>query len=203
MAITPMTVLAQSGQTPLTIKVIPDPTDTIVATVTGTEAVNGKGLYNFNVDSLSGRYHFHVETATGALLGVLYADLINGTTPVACRDLALAEMVPSPSDDVYHADVDLTYDDADGVDKYTITWFKNAVPVKTGVTLPTLEVFRQEDGSVLIATSALINIGDGNFKYNELANRMASGDGGVAYVEATIDGAVRDFKDNVGRDNTV
>jgi hypothetical protein len=106
------------------------------------------------------------------------------------------------SEDVYHADIDVSIDGANNQDEYTITWFKNGVRVTSGITSPTIQVIKRSNGSDLIAETTPTQIGSiGSYKEDEGTNRITAGEAVVVVVGATIDGSPRTFARVVSRDS--
>lgn len=104
--------------------------------------------------------------------------------------------------DVYHADVGFARDRGAAQDEYTVQWFKNGVPITTGITVPTIRVIQRADGTDLVAETAMTAVGaTGVLKYDEATNRITLGEPAVVQVTATIDGAVRTWRRPVGRDS--
>lgn len=86
-------------------------------------------------------------------------------------------------------------------DHYAVRWFKNGVPITSGITSPTIQVIKGSDGTDLIAAGALTEIGSTHrFKKDETTNKMVAGAIYFAVVSATIDGATRTWDQQVGRD---
>lgn len=87
-------------------------------------------------------------------------------------------------------------------DEYTIQWFRNGIPLTSGITSPTIQVIKRSDGSNLIASTALTQIGStGAYKYDATTTaRLASGDSAVVVVTATIDSASRVWRKPIGKD---
>lgn len=107
------------------------------------------------------------------------------------------------SEDVYHAEIDLIRDEANTQDEYTVTWFKNGVRVTSGITSPLIQVVKRADGTDLVASTALTQIGaTGSYKYDEDTNRLTAGEAALVVVSATIDASGRTFSALVGRDST-
>jgi hypothetical protein len=105
--------------------------------------------------------------------------------------------------DLYSADIQFQRDEANTQDEYTVTWFKNGVRQTSGITSPTIQVINRSDGSNLIASTAMTQIGTtGSYKYDEATNRLTAGEAAVAVVSGTIDGSARTFSRIVGRDST-
>ncbi len=106
------------------------------------------------------------------------------------------------SQDVYHADVVLTLDEANTNDEYTVTWFKNGQRLTTGITSPQIQVLNRLDGSDLIALTAMTEIGSsGSYKHDESTNRVTAGEAGIAIVTASIDSAQRTWSTIVSVDS--
>lgn len=105
--------------------------------------------------------------------------------------------------DLYHADIQFTVDEANSQDEYTISWFKNGVRQTSGITSPTIQVVKRVDGTDLIASTALTQIGStGSYKYDATsAERRDAGEAVLVVVSATIDASVRSFSKLVGRDS--
>lgn len=107
------------------------------------------------------------------------------------------------SEDVYHADVDLSIDDANSQDEYTVVWFKNGVRVSSGITSPLINVIKRSDGTDLIASSAMTQIGSsGAYKYDATSSeRSTAGESVVAIISATIDSSTRTWVRVLSRDS--
>jgi hypothetical protein len=115
-----------------------------------------------------------------------------------CTEARLAELVP-----VYHADIEITRDGTNTRDEYTATWFKNGVRITTGITVPTIQLIKRADGTDLVASTAMTQVGStGSYKYDEATNRLTAGEAAVCIVAATIDGTGRTFARVVSRDAT-
>jgi hypothetical protein len=104
----------------------------------------------------------------------------------------------------YQAKVWFFDDNGGTTDRYAVAWFKNGQPVTAGITSPTLQVIKASDGTDLIASSAMTQIGStGLYKYDATSGeRTASGAAYMAKVQATIDSATRTWYQPVGRDST-
>ena len=131
------------------------------------------------------------------------------TAAAAAKPGDQMDLVDSPNqnavdvlnENVYHAKIDLTIDEANVRDEYSICYFKNDDPIAAGITVPTIAV-KQRDGTTLIATTALTDVGDGQFTYNASgAERSTPGEAVIVTVEATIDGATRTWADYASRDS--
>lgn len=104
--------------------------------------------------------------------------------------------------DVYQAKIDFSDDNANSLDEYTVQWFKNGLPITTGITSPTIQVIKRADGTDLIAAAAMTQVGSsGAYKYDESTNRITSGEAVIVHVEATIDSANRAFRQLISRDS--
>lgn len=87
-------------------------------------------------------------------------------------------------------------------DHYAVRWFKNNVPITSGITSPTIQVIKGSDGTDLIASTALTEIGTTHrFKRDESTNKLTAGAIYFAVVSATIDSATRTFEQQIGRDS--
>lgn len=104
---------------------------------------------------------------------------------------------------LYHADIGFARDTTNSRDEWTVVFFKNGVPLTAGITSPTIQVVKRADGTDLIASSALTQIGStGHYKYDASgAERATLGEAVVAVVSGTIDGSARPFRRVVSRDS--
>jgi hypothetical protein len=130
-----------------------------------------------------------VKVDTAATLGQ------TGTTGVLLAD----------SEDVYPADIQFTRDDDNDKDEYTVLWFRNGTPVTSGITVPLIQVVKRADGTDLIASTAMTQIGStGAYKYDEstAASRVADGEAVIVICTATINGSARSWRKTVTRDDT-
>jgi hypothetical protein len=115
--------------------------------------------------------------------------------------LSKAAMNRISVDDVYYADVVLQIDGANTQDEYTVQWYKNGAPVIHGITTPTIQVVKRADGTDLIASTALTQVGTtAAYRYDEGTNRVTTGESAIALVAAVIDGVTRRWRMVVGRD---
>lgn len=138
---------------------------------------------------------------TEARLAELDAANLPADVDAILDDTETDGVVLASSEDVYHADIDLTIDDANSQDEYTVQWIKNGAPVTSGITVPKIQVVKRADGTDLIAATAMTQIGStGSYKYTEATNRITAGEAVVVVVTATIDSATRTWKRPAGRD---
>lgn len=87
-------------------------------------------------------------------------------------------------------------------DHYAVAFYKNGQRVTSGVTSPTIQVIKGSDGTDLIASTALTEIGSTHrFKKDESTNKMVAGAIYFAVVGATIDGSGRSWDQQIGRDS--
>lgn len=104
--------------------------------------------------------------------------------------------------DTYDADIDFRRDQSNTTDEYRVQWFKNAAPVTSGVTSPTIQVVTASTGVDLIASTAMTAVAAGLLKYDATgASRQTLGEAVKVVVTATIDGATRTFTKILGRDS--
>lgn len=199
MANTNIIFAAPSGLSPV-VYLYPDGSDTVanLGGDSGTERTNAKGLYTATIsESISG-LHFVVVKVGTAVIGNYWVKLQDDTNTYKCSDLAIPN-----ADDIYHADIDVVFDDGSDNDEYTITWFKDGSPVTSGITVPTIQVIKQYDASDLVASSTPVQVGStGVYKHTETSNRMVAGEAYIVKVTATIDGSTRTWQENNGRDST-
>jgi len=104
----------------------------------------------------------------------------------------------------YQAKVGFFDDNLAATDRYTVVFYKNSEPITVGITTPTIQVIKASDGTDLVASVTLTQVlALGIFKHDEavVANRIVSGAGYYARVRATIDGSLREWYQQVGRDS--
>lgn len=132
------------------------------------------------------------------------------TTTIIADSFLVVDFLSSTSDgvkfadeeDVYPAYLDVTIDGGNTQDEYTVTWYKNGVLQTSGITSPTITVVKRADGTDLIATTAMTQIGStGSYKYDETTNRLTEGEAALVTVAATMDGSARTWRKVVSRDS--
>jgi len=97
-------------------------------------------------------------------------------------------------EDIYHAEINLTIDTNNTRDEYTVTWLKNGIRITSGITVPTINVIKRIDGTDLIPSTAMLEIGSiGSYKHDEPTNRITGGDAVMVIANATIDSGARSF----------
>jgi len=123
-----------------------------------------------------------VDSYTGAMAaGVITASVVDTTL------------------DVYTAIVTLTLDSTNTKDRYLVEFYKNAVPCAHGdVTSPTITVFTEASGSMLINAATLTEVSTtGYYSYDEGTNRITRGLGYYAKTSATIGSGTRTWVTSV------
>lgn len=112
------------------------------------------------------------------------------------------EMTLADSEDVYPADIGFTIDDTNSRDEYTVVWFRNGAPVTSGITVPTIQAIKRANGTDLIPSSVMTQIGStGAYKYDATTTeRTTAGEAVVVVVSATINGATRTWRKVITRD---
>lgn len=105
--------------------------------------------------------------------------------------------------DGYSAKIWLFDDNGGTADRYEVAWFKNSNWIRSGITLPKIQVYKSLDGSDLVGEAAMTEISSLHlFKKTESTNRIVGGASYWAVARATIDGDVREWPQPVGRDST-
>jgi hypothetical protein len=117
-------------------------------------------------------------------------------------DGAIASTKLDSSMNTYQAKVWLVDDDVNTTDRYVVAWFRNSQPVTSGITSPTIRVVKAADGSDLVASTPMTQVGStGLYRYSEATSRIANGAAYFAEVIATIDSATRTWYQPIGRDS--
>lgn len=149
---------------------------------------------------VGGRY----DSSTGAIAAnAITATAINADAITAAKIAADAidDAAVAADMDAYHGKV-WVIKESTTTDHYAVVFFKNGQPVTTGITSPTIQVIKASDGTDLIASGALTEVGSlGIYKKDEGTNKMVGGAIYFAKVTATIDSASRSWLQQVGRDS--
>ena len=102
------------------------------------------------------------------------------------------------ANDVYHAMIEYVFDSP--VDEYTVTWFRNGERVTSGITSPVIQIVKRADGTDLVASTAMAQIGTtGSYKYDESTNTINANESYLAVTSATIGSGSRSFACLVSR----
>lgn len=102
----------------------------------------------------------------------------------------------------YQAKVGLFDDNLGVMDRYTVVFYKNSEPITVGIIDPKIQVIQSSDGADLVTEVALTQVAAlGIFKHDEATDRIANGASYYTKVTATIDGKVRTWYQQVGRDS--
>lgn len=146
-----------------------------------------------------------VDTEIGDIQSRLPAALISGrmdSNVGAVAANAIADAGVAADMDAYHAKVWVVRESTT-TDHYAVVFFKNGQPVTSGITTPLIQVIKASDGTDLIASTALTEVGSlGIYKKDESTNKLIGGAIYFAKVTATIDGSAREWLQQIGRDST-
>lgn len=152
----------------------------------------GTGLY---------RYQAAITVANGFSIGdkvqIVATSVVGGVT----SSIILKAFQVSA---IYAAQIDFADDESNTQDEYTVQWFKNGAPVTSGITSPTIQVIKRADGTDLVASTSMTQIGStGAYKYDSTSagERVSNGEPVVVQVQATIDGATRTWRKVLSRDS--
>jgi hypothetical protein len=142
-----------------------------------------------------------LQTVRGALLNALVSGRMDSSVGAVAAN-AITDASVATDMDSYAAKI-WVIKESTTADHYAVRWFKNGTPITSGITSPTIQVIKGSDGTDLIASTALTEIGSTHrFKKDESTNKMIAGAIYFAVVSATIDGATRTWDQQVGRDST-
>lgn len=149
--------------------------------------------------AVDGSGYVTVGTMAAAAIQSIWDALTAALTTVGSIGKLLVDSIT----DTYQAKIEVVDDNVGAADRYIISWFKNGEPISAGVTLATIQVVKSSDGTDLIASSAMtIVAGTSNYYYSATgAERLVSGESYVAVLTATIDSAVRSWRQPVGIDS--
>jgi hypothetical protein len=172
------------------------------ATLTG-------GKIEANVGSITDAVIAAAKFAANAITAAVIADAAIDAATFAAGAINAAAIADGAIDDAaVAADMDSytakiwVIKESTTTDHYAVRWFKNNVPITSGITSPTIQVIKGSDGTDLIASTALTEIGSTHrFKRDESTNKLTAGAIYFAVVSATIDSATRTFEQQIGRDS--
>lgn len=171
------------------------PTAITLATMTVGTWVSG-GFKEIDSTNMPGWYQ----------IGLPDAAIAGGADFVGVHLKGATGMAPLPleiqfSDEVIQMRVWMVDDNSGGRDLWMVTVYADGAPYTGTITSPTLQVVK-EDGTNLIAATALTQIGStGYYKLAESTNRIVSGQGYVAVVSMTINGATQTWTQQMSRDS--
>ena len=163
--------------------------------INATEQGTASGYYAASMPAAnSGIYYVVAKERAGG--GVAETDITVGTGVIQWDGAV-------PDATGYQAKVWMTDDDAGTSDRYTVVWFRNGQPITSSITVPTIEVIKAADGTDLIASTAMTQIGTtGTYRYTATgASRIVNGVSYIILVQATIQGATRSWYQGLSRDS--
>ena len=143
-----------------------------------------------------------ITSAKIADYAILAANIgTDAITAAKIADAAIDAAALAADMDTYQADVELIDDDGGSNDRYSVTFLKNGETITTGITSPTIQVIKDSDGTDLVSSTALTQVGAlGHYKHNEGTSRITAGAVYKVKVQATIGGSTRSWQRSVGRD---
>lgn len=176
--------------------------DAITAAKIATGAIDADAIADNAIDA--GAIAADAITAAKIATGAIDADAIaaDAITAAKIANAAIDAATFATDTDTYQAKVWLTDDDTGTADRYTVVWYKNGQPIVSGITSPTIQVYKIADGSDLVASTAMTEIAStGTYRYVEASNRIVDGVGYIILVSATIGGSGRTWYQPVSRDS--
>jgi len=148
----------------------------------------------------------YVDGSTSDILGN-----ITGSIDTVNNGVTLAS-----SEDVFFARISAIIDASNSQDEYSVTFYHNDEPIDSGdigsssssgeagtfVNNVYIRVIKRSDGTDLIASSLMDEVGDsGSFKYDEATNRLTEGEAAIVEISADINGSPMTWREWVGRDS--
>lgn len=155
----------------------------------------GSGTYDETTDSLEA---LRDSTPTAAAIAdAVHDEQLSGHQSAGSAGKSLSDAAA----DIYVAQLEFNRDSVNERDEYSVTWFKNGVAVTSGITSPTIQVVSRSDGTDLIGSTAMAQVGStGSYKYDESDDRTELGESYLVLVGATIDGSPRTWRKWISRD---
>lgn len=152
-----------------------------------------------------------VATSTGIFRGDQPPTAINPESYIVRQQAGGSPAVTDPvlatgsiTANVYHAAASLAVDGANSRDEYMIHWFLNGVLITSGITLPTIEAVDRDNVEKIAPGTVPTQVGStGAYIHNQASNRLDRGQAALVKVGATINGAVRTWRQTVWRDHGV
>lgn len=123
-------------------------------------------------------------------------DGANGDNYVSSRDSLLA-LRQTWGADQYWADIDLSPNEDDSLDLWTVLWKKNAQHVPAAsISNSRISVYSRSDGSALVSDQAMTLVGaSGALKYDAAGEqRVDFGQHYIVVVTASIEGETREYR---------
>lgn len=143
-----------------------------------------------------------IDTVVDSVLA--RTDVATSTRLASSGNAGTGGVLLGDEEDVYPADIQCTIDDTNDRDEYTVQWFRNGAPVVSGITVPLIQVVKRADGTDLIASTAMTQVGStGAYKYDAAteAERNTAGEAVLVQVSATINGSTRTWRKLITRDS--
>lgn len=142
--------------------------------------------------------HCYNLSAEGTLSGRYYSDVVSTFHITQGSVASLTGLTSS----VYHADVNLCQNDLSGVDRYSIVWFRNDIPL-TGTTVTFIDVYNAT-GNLHISFKLANSVGYGLCAYNATGSlRLTAGERYVGEFYITIPGGQALWRIPLSRDYSV
>jgi len=137
--------------------------------------------------------------ADGLALVTTWTVDVTGT--VSGNAIAGDAMTLADSEDIYHANILYTINNVNSQDEFRVSWYKNGIPITSGITKPTIRVFSGATGSDLIATTTLTEAGSSGVYYLNSTTRLPLGEGYEMVITSVIGGSTRTWQQLKSRDN--
>lgn len=173
------------------------PTGSATAITLATQTVGGAhsdgGFKEIDATNMPGQYRLDLPDAVVSTAGRVYIYLRGATNMAPC----VMELDVKTA--VYVAEIEYTV--AGTTDEWTIRWFKDGVPITSGITSPTLTVVNRAGSTVINAVTPTQIGSTGVYQYDATGGSvLGDGEQGIATVAATIDGVARSSAAIVSRD---
>jgi hypothetical protein len=175
-------------------------TGTVGGTTVVGQTVASFSIANRPVQGLADNVITANKIATDAITAAKIAADAIGASELAAG--AITEDVFAADTAKYQAKVWFFDDDTGTTDRYVAVWYKDGEPLTSGITSPTIQVYKVSDGSDLVASTSMTQIAStGTYRYTEATNRLVDGVAYIAKITASIASATRTWYQPVGRDN--
>lgn len=172
--------------------------DSNVVRNAGTAITSAAGIQEVKVASVAANAINAAAVASDTITAAKIA--ADAVTAAKIADGALDAAALATDMDSYTGKLAVIDDNTGTNDRWVMIWYKNGVPLTAGITSPTIQVVKLSDGTDLIASTAMTQVGSTPFfKKDEATNRIVDGAAYGAIATATIGGVSRTWPQTIGR----
>lgn len=135
----------------------------------------------------SGHYAGNLPSITTGIYYVTFKQRLGGSAAETDTTIGYGTV----DFDVYQAKVWVNTDATNTKDRYTVAFYKNSLPITSGITSVKIEVIKESDGTDLIAQTAMSQVAATGFYSLDSSTRQTSGLSYIIEITFTIDSVAR------------